>query len=64
MKDWLIERLKEGSTQRGIVLLITALTGFNVPPELVNQVILMGISVVGAVGVIVKEKQAGGGWKE
>ena len=65
MVNWLIERLKEGSTQRGIVLLITAATGFNVPPEVVNHVILAGISIAGMLGVIRKEKTGGGsGWRE
>lgn len=65
MVDWLVERLREGSTQRGIVLLITAVTGFNVPPEVVNQVILIGISIAGALGVIKKEGQPNSsGWRE
>lgn len=64
MNQWIVDRLKEGSTQRGIVLLITAVTGFNVPPELVNQVILLGISVAGALGVITKESAGKtGGWQ-
>ena len=51
-KQWVIDRLQEPSTQRGIVLLITAATGFTVPPELVSQVILLGLTVSGAIGVV------------
>jgi hypothetical protein len=47
---YLLARLKEASTWRGIALLLTAL-GVQVAPEVQEAVISAGIAVAGAVGV-------------
>ncbi len=48
---YLLARLKEASTWRGIVLLLTAF-GVQVAPEVQEAVISVGIAVAGAVGVL------------
>ena len=48
---YLLARLKEASTWRGIVLLLTAF-GVQVAPEVQEAIISVGIAVAGAVGVL------------
>ena len=48
---YLLARLKEASTWRGIALLLTAI-GVQVAPEVQEAVISVGIAVAGAVGVL------------
>ena len=48
---YLLARLKEASTWRGIALLLTAF-GVQVAPEVQEAVITVGIAVAGAVGVL------------
>ena len=48
---YLLSRLKEASTWRGIALLLTAF-GVQVAPEVQEAVITAGIAVAGAVGVL------------
>ncbi len=49
----IIERLTENSTWRGIILLATAL-GLRLEPELQNQIIASGLTLVGLINVIRK----------
>ena len=48
---YLLARLKEASTWRGIVLLLTAF-GVQVAPEVQDAIISVGIAVAGAIGVL------------
>ena len=48
---YLLDRLKEASTWRGIALLLTAF-GVQVAPEVQEAVISVGIAVAGAVGIL------------
>jgi hypothetical protein len=48
---YLLARLKEASTWRGIALLLTAF-GVQVAPEVQEAVISVGIAVAGAVGIL------------
>lgn len=48
---YLLARLKEASTWRGIAMLLTAF-GVQVAPEVQEAVISVGIAVAGAVGVL------------
>ena len=48
---YLLARLKEASTWRGIALLLTAF-GIQVAPEVQDAIISVGIAVAGAVGVL------------
>lgn len=56
MIQYLLERAKEASTWRGVVLLATA-AGVNVAPELANAVVTFGIGLAGLLGVITKDKK-------
>ena len=47
---YLLARLKEASTWRGIALLLTAF-GVHVAPEVQEAVISAGVAVAGAIGV-------------
>ena len=55
---YLLARLKEASTWRGIVLLLTAF-GVQVAPEVQEAVISVGIAVAGAVGVLFPDSTKG-----
>ena len=54
--QYLINRLKEASTWRGIALLLTAL-GVQVAPELQEAVITVGVSTAGLIGVVFPDKK-------
>lgn len=54
-KAFLIERLKEPSTWRGIILLITA-CGVPVAPAMAEQIITIGIAATGLVGIFTPDK--------
>lgn len=49
-----LERLKEASTWRGIIMLATGF-GINIAPDLMNSIIAVGVSVAGMVGVFTKD---------
>jgi hypothetical protein len=50
-----IERLKENSTWRGIILVLTAL-GVKLDPALQEQIIMAGLSLVGLINIVRKGK--------
>jgi hypothetical protein len=58
--NWLLDRLKEESTWRGIVLLVTAL-GVKLDPERGEAIIALGLAVVGLINVLRKEPTVPGG---
>lgn len=51
----LLERLSENSTWRGLILVATAL-GVKLDPELQNQILVVGLGLVGLINVIRKGK--------
>jgi hypothetical protein len=51
MKSYLLERLKEPSTWRGITLLLTAL-GVPLAPGIADLVISAGLAVTGLIGAL------------
>ena len=53
--NWAIERLKEPTTWRGMVMLLTS-AGINISPELSAGIVSLGLAVAGFIGVITKEK--------
>lgn len=58
LKTYLLARLKESSTWRGIILLITA-AGATISPEQAEAIVTLGIAVAGAVAVLFPDsKQA------
>ena len=55
MKQYLVERMKEPSTWRGIILLLTAV-GVPIAPELQSVIISAGLGLAGLVGAITPDK--------
>ena len=55
MKQYLVERMKEPSTWRGIILLLTA-AGVPIAPELQTVIISAGLGLAGLVGAITPDK--------
>lgn len=53
---WLVNRMKEGSTWRGVVMLLTA-AGLTLSPDQAAAIIAAGMSVSGLIGVFWKEKK-------
>ena len=51
--QYIINRLKEASTWRGIFMLLTAL-GLNIAFELQDSILQAGVALVGVVGVVTK----------
>jgi hypothetical protein len=55
MHPYVVERLKEPSTWRGIVLLLTAL-GVPIAPAMADTVVSIGLAIAGFVGVATPDK--------
>ena len=50
---YILERLQEASTWRGIIMLLTSL-GVGIAPELITPIITAGTGLAGLVGVVSK----------
>lgn len=55
MKKYVLERLKEPSTWRGIVLVVTA-CGIPVAPALATAITTFGLGLAGLIGVVTADK--------
>lgn len=55
MKQYILDRLKEASTWRGIVMLLTA-AGIPIAPELQDLIISAGLAIVGLIGAVTPDK--------
>ena len=53
---YVMERLKEASTWRGLVMLGMA-AGLKIDPALADQIIMAGAAVAGAVGALVPDRK-------
>lgn len=53
---YVLERLKEPSTWRGLVLLLTV-AGLKLSPDQANAIMALGLAVVGAIGVFLPDKK-------
>lgn len=53
MKDYILDRAKEPSTWRGIVLFLTAI-GVPIAPDLANHIVAGGLALAGIVGMATK----------
>lgn len=56
MKDFLLARLHEASTWRGLVALLTAV-GVVLTPEQTEAVVAAGLAVIGALGLFLPDSQ-------
>ena len=59
MTAYIIARLKEASTWRGIIALLTA-AGVTISPEMVDKIVAAGLAVMGIIGMFFKDKTTGG----
>lgn len=55
--DWVLIRLSENSTWRGIILVLTS-AGVVIRPELANQIVSLGLALVGVINIIRKGPNA------
>lgn len=55
-KDYLLDRFKEASTWRGLVMLAMA-AGLHIDPALADQIITAGVAVVGALGALIPDRK-------
>jgi len=58
MLAYIIDRLKEASTWRGIIGLLTA-AGVTISPEMIEQIVAAGLAVMGIIGMVFKDKAGG-----
>ena len=56
MKSYLLERMKEPSTWRGLTLLLTAL-GIPLAPGVADAVIAVGLAVAGLIGAVMPDQR-------
>ena len=56
MKNYIKERLKEPSTWRGIILLLTA-AGVPIAPAMGEAIICVGLALAGGVGIVTPDKR-------
>jgi hypothetical protein len=54
--NWLIARLREGSTWRGLIWLLTV-AGITLRPEQVEALIVAGMALAGLLGVFMQDKK-------
>lgn len=55
--NWILKRLSEQSTWRGLILLATGL-GVTIEPEKGEAIIALGLAAVGLINIIRKEQKA------
>lgn len=58
MFAYIIDRLKEASTWRGIIGLLTA-AGVTISPEMIEQIVAAGLAVMGIIGMVFKDGHNG-----
>jgi hypothetical protein len=56
--NYIVNRLSEASTWRGIILILTSV-GVGINPEMVAPITSVGVGVAGLVGVLFKDKLNG-----
>lgn len=55
MKQYILERAKEPSTWRGVVMILTAL-GVPMAPGMTEAVVSIGLGVAGLIGILTADK--------
>lgn len=53
--DWLLERLNEPSTWRGLIGLLTC-SGIVISPDLSSSIVTLGLSAIAVIEIIRKER--------
>ena len=57
MKTYIISRLKEASTWRGIVAILTA-SGIAISPEQTESIVACGLAIIGCLGAFLPDTSA------
>ena len=55
MKTYILDRIKEASTWRGIILMLTAV-GIPIAPVMADSIICAGLAVAGLIGAFSPDK--------
>jgi hypothetical protein len=55
MKTYILQRIKEASTWRGVILLLTAI-GVPVAPAMADSIIAAGLAIAGLIGAFSPDK--------
>ena len=55
--NWILDRLSENSTWRGLITLATATGVFTISPNLAEAIIAAGLGIVGLVNIIRSERK-------
>jgi hypothetical protein len=53
MKSYILDRAKEPSTWRGVMLFLTAI-GVPIAPALADQIVAVGLAAAGLIGMVTK----------
>jgi hypothetical protein len=53
MKNYILDRAKEPSTWRGVLLFLTAI-GVPIAPQLADSIVTVGLGLAGIVGMVTK----------
>ena len=56
LKVYVVNRAKEASTWRGVIMLLTAV-GLKISPEMADAIISVGIAVAGLVGMLLPDSK-------
>jgi hypothetical protein len=56
MKDYLLQRAKEPSTWRGVILVLAS-CGVYIDPALADAIIAAGVGLAGIVGIVTADKK-------
>ena len=56
LKLYIVNRAKEASTWRGVIMLLTAV-GLKITPEMADAIISVGIAVAGLVGMLLPDSK-------
>ena len=57
IQQYLLDRLREASTWRGIMALLTA-AGVAISPAQMDAIVTAGLAVIGVIGVFFRDKSA------
>lgn len=55
MKQYILDRAKEPSTWRGVIMLLTAI-GVPIAPAMADAIVAAGLAIAGLIGVVSPDK--------
>lgn len=54
---YVLDRMVEASTWRGIILFCTGALGMNISPDVATGIVSLGMSLAGALGMLMPDKR-------